>query len=226
VRTVLILSAALMVFGCKKASSPDPLDADKAAVGDADGAEVEDLEPDETGGKGKKGGANNAGANASAGAGAGAGAGADASAGAGAEAGAGAGAGADNAGGGGGGSTTAPGDPNPTQPGAPAGNVEFIIQSVAGGTAGDAVKAALEKSKQRYRGCYGKALGSDSSTAGVLKLRATIATDGAVDKVEVIGGNLGLSPLVQCSVAATKGLKIVGAAAPATKASFDVKFSK
>jgi hypothetical protein len=100
------------------------------------------------------------------------------------------------------------------------------MQGASGGTTPESVKAALEKSKQRFRGCYGKALASDSSTQGVLKLRATIATDGVVEKVEVIGGNLGLSPLVQCSVAAAKAMKIAGAAAPATKASFDIKFSK
>ncbi|MBI2396101.1 MAG: hypothetical protein HYV09_41440, partial [Deltaproteobacteria bacterium] len=129
-------------------------------------------------------------------------------------------AGSDGAGG------TKPADPSAAQPGAPAGIVEFLAIHSAGGTTDVVLKAALDKAKTRFRGCYGKALANDPSTQGTLKLRATIATDGVVEKVDVIGGNLGLSPLVQCSVATTKSLKIVGAAAPATKATFDVKFSK
>lgn len=246
VRTaLLVFVGAVAVFGCKKASTPDPLDGQVATASDGQTSEVEDLEADEAG-TGKKG--SGASGNANAGGGANAGgstnANADANANANADGGANANANADGGananantnattdGGANANGTTGtggdnkPGDPNPTQPGAPAGVVEFIVQSVAGGTSTESVKAALEKSKQRFRGCYGKALGSDSSTSGVLKLRATIATDGVVDKVEVIGGNLGLSPLVQCSVAATKSMKIAGAAAPATKASIDVKFSK
>ena len=221
VRTaLLIFVGAVAVFGCKKASTPDPLDGQVSAAADA-GGEVEDLEADEVGGKGKNGGASadaQANANANGDAQANANANGDAQANANAN--------ADGGGSSGTGSEIKPGDPNPTQPGAPAGVVEFIVQSAAGGTTSESVKAALEKSKQRFRGCYGKALGVDPSTSGVLKLRATIATDGVVEKVEVIGGNLGLSPLVQCSVAATKSMKVAGAAAPATKASFDVKFSK
>jgi hypothetical protein len=230
VRTaLLVLVAAVAVFGCKKASTPDPLDGQVSAAADA-GGEVEDLEADEVGGgKGKNGGANgdaqanaNANANADAQANADGGSQANGSANGDAQA----NANADGGSASGTNSETKPSDPNPTQPGAPAGVVEFIVQSAAGGTTSESVKASLEKSKQRFRGCYGKALGVDPSTSGVLKLRATIATDGVVDKVEVIGGNLGLSPLVQCSVAATKAMKVAGAAAPATKASFDVKFSK
>lgn len=226
----------VFVFGCKKASTVDVIDggepasaidtaiAEASSGGDGESAAVEGGGSG-AGSESAAGSASGAAPSDSAGA-AGAGDGGAASAGAaGADGGSGAASagGAQETAGGAGGATK---DPNPSQPGAPAGIVDFLNIHASGGTNDATVKAALDKAKTRYRGCYGKALASDSSTQGTLKLRATIAADGLVDKVEVIGGNLGLSPLVQCSVATTKSLKFAGAAAPATKATFDVKFSK
>lgn len=243
-----VFLGVVLVFGCKKASTVDVIDggepasaidsaiAETSSGGDGESAAAE--------GGGSGGGSESAGGSASgansggaapsdsagsAAAGDGgaapsgaASSGAAADGGAGSAAGGTAGGGQETAGGAGG----ATKDPNPSQPGAPAGIVDFLNINASGGTTDATLKAALDKAKTRYRGCYGKALASDSSTQGTLKLRATIAADGVVDKVEVIGGNLGLSPLVQCSVATTKSLKIAGAAAPATKATFDIKFSK
>jgi hypothetical protein len=227
------LALLVTVFGCKKASTPDPLDSgEPASSAAADAApDIEELGGDEAGGGKKGGGGGGGGGGADGGAGGGGGDNAD---GGGAGGGGGGGAGADGgtAGSGGSGGTggsgsdgttgSKPGDPNPTQPGAPYGNVEFVVTSAAGGTGADAVKAALEKAKQRFRGCYGK----EPNNSGTLKIRITIATDGVVEKPEVMGGNLALGPLVQCSVATVKSLKIAGAAAPATKATFDIKYSK
>jgi len=222
----------VVTFGCKKASTPDPVDSEPVAAASASddaAAEVEELGGDQGGGGGggKKGGGGGSadGGGGGGGGGAGAEAGAGAGAGAGAEAGAGAGAGAGTGTGTGTGTGAdgmKQGDPNPTQPGAPFGNVEFVVTSAAGGTGTDAVKAALDKAKQRFRGCYGK----EPNNSGTLKMRITIASDGVVEKPEVMGGNLALGPLVQCSVATVKSLKIAGASAPATKATFDIKYSK
>jgi hypothetical protein len=117
-------------------------------------------------------------------------------------------------------------EPNPSAPAAPAGNVEFLAISADGGTDAAALQAALAKAKQRFRGCYGRALASDGSAAGTLKLRLLINADGSIGPVNVAGGNVSPGPLVQCSVATTKSLKITPAAAPSTRASFDVRFTR
>ena len=197
-RAAVLLSLVLVV-GCKKASTADVLDGGESAA----------LTDTAMGGASEAGSAGGSGAEAAPSASA-----------------VGSAAGSAEAGGASADPASAAKDPNPSAPGAPAGVVEFVAINANGGTSDATLKAALDKAKSRYRGCYGKALATDSSTQGTLKLRATIASDGLVEKVEVIGGNLGLSPLVQCSVATTKSLKIAGAAAPATKATFDVKFSK
>jgi hypothetical protein len=115
-------------------------------------------------------------------------------------------------------------DPNPSAPGAPAGNVEFLAVSGGMGLSGDDLLALLEKNKQRYRGCYGKALASDPAAAGTIKLRASVAADGKVESVSVIGGNVSPGPLVQCTVATTKSLKTT--ATMSAKVGFDVRFFK
>ncbi len=217
-RLALLISvslSALATFGCKKASTPEPIEDDAAAVATTDAAA--EAEEAEGAAEPTDGATNDAGTTASDDAAAATGDAATALEDAGhatEETGAAAAA------------TGKPADPNPTAPGVPAGTVTFVVHSAAGGTGADAVSAALEKNKQRVRGCYGKALANDPSTSGVLKLRATISPEGVVEKVDVIGGTLSPSPLVQCTVATVKATKIAGAAAPQTKATFDVKLAK
>jgi len=239
VRKALLFSILVVTFGCKKASTPEPLeDAAPAAAtsvsADADNAEVEELGGDQAGGGGKKGGGaaggdgGSAGGESADGGGGGAAANEGGDGGAAGSAGGAGGDGGNAAGGGttaGGGGGAEPGktaDPNPTQPGAPYGNVEFVVTSAAGGTSTDVLKAALEKNKQRFRGCYGKEPGN----SGTLKMRVTIASDGVIEKPEVMGGNLAPGSLLQCTVATVKSTKVAGATAPATKATFDVKYFK
>lgn len=231
---VVGLLGLVVALGCKKASTEDVIEGGTAEAGAAAASGSSGADQAGAAGSGSAAVGSESAAAAGSGSAAPTGSAAEASgdaAAAGTAGDSGAGSGPASGADGGGGAGSEPGagktaDPNPSQPGAPAGIVEFVALNASGGTTDAALKAALDKAKNRYRGCYGKALASDSSTQGTLKLRATIAADGVVEKVDVIGGNLGLSPLVQCSVATTKSLKIAGAAAPATKATFDVKFSK
>ena len=77
---------------------------------------------------------------------------------------------------------------------------------------GDAVHVlplltALKKQKDLYRSCYGKALAVAPGTIGTVRVKVVVRADGTVDRVDVIGGSLRPSPLIQCSVAKTKTLR-------------------